>query len=89
MKPPVFWTVKDLAVEMDIHPRNVKRWVKRIGIQPDLPGHGPHRWREATARRIIHAFTEFYRRDGTTPQIRKAKISGKFTDTAQLDLSLN
>jgi hypothetical protein len=79
--------LKDIAARMDnCHERTAKRWWKKLGVPPDVIGHGPHRWEDATADRLIALWKQYYNTRGTTPQIVKAKYRGELTDTNQFDL---
>jgi hypothetical protein len=46
--------LKDIARRMDnCHERTAKRWWKKLGVKPDVDGHGAHRWKDKTADRLI------------------------------------
>ena len=82
--------LKDIARRMDdCHERTAKRWWKKLGIPPDVRGHGPHRWLDATADRLVKLWMDYYSSRGTTPQIVKAKYAGTFTDKRQLTLNFD
>jgi hypothetical protein len=78
--------LKDIAARMDCHVRTAKRWWKKLRVPPDVIGHGPHRWHDDTADRLIHLWETYYRMRGTTPQIVRTKYAGKLTDKFQLEL---
>ena len=79
--------LKDIAVRMDnCHVRTAKRWWKKLRVPPDVRGHGPHRWKDATADKLISLWELYYATRGTTPQITRAKFAGKFTDDQQPEL---
>lgn len=80
------WTLKDFAREMDCHPNTVRKWVKRLACPPDIIGHGANKWHEATARKFLKAWNDFYRQRGTTLPITRAKYAGDWFDTRQLQL---
>ena len=83
----MLYRLKDIAAAMDCHERTAKRWWKRLQVPPDVRGHGPHRWHEATFQRLMHLWKTYYNQRGTTPQIVRAKYRGdKPTDKFQLEL---
>jgi len=90
--------LKDIAAMMDgCHPRTAKRWWKKLDsecvrlgrprVQPDVQGHGPHRWQPATAKRLIELWASYYNSRGTTPQLLRAKYAGDLMDARQLILT--
>lgn len=54
-------TLKGLAVELQLHPRTVKRWWKRLGVPPTIPGHASHRWSERDAERFKRRLAEYWK----------------------------
>jgi len=89
--------LKDIASRMDgCHPRTAKRWWRKLdaecraaglpSVAPDVQGHGPHRWEDATADRLIKLWRDYYTKRGTTPQIVKARYRGHFQEKNQLSL---
>ena len=82
--------LKDIAARMDnACTRTAKRWWKKLNVPPDVTGHGPHRWHDASADRIVKLWEGFYKSRGTTPQIVKAKYAGKFTDNRQMNFNFD
>ena len=82
-------TTKDLAVEMRLDVRTVKRWWKRLGVPPDACRvNGCHRWTPAAARRLFDSWSGYWRRADTTPEIVSEKASGQYHDPNQLLLNL-
>jgi len=79
------FTLKDLAREMDCHPRTAKRWWKKLGVPPDVTGHGAHKWRVTTAARLLKLWADYYKSRGTTPQIVRAKYAGDLHDARQIE----
>ena len=90
--------LKDIAALMDnACTRTAKRWwkkldsmqerLKRPRVKPDVTGHGPHRWEDATAALLIKLWKTYHTAHGTTPQIVKAKAAGTFTDSKQMSLN--
>ncbi len=91
--------LKDIAERMGgVHVKTAKRWWKKLdGIQarlrrprvkPDVMGHGPHKWHDVTANRLVKLYEEFYQANGTTPQIIRAKYSGDLADARQIEFTL-
>lgn len=89
--------LKDIAARMDgCHPRTAKRWWRKLDgecaaaglprVKPDVRGHGPHRWHDATADRLIALWAQYYETRGTTPQLTYLKYQGLLTDNFQLEL---
>jgi len=81
-------TVKQIAAreDVDVSPWTVKRWLKKFCIKPDQKGHGPDKYKFTTATNFVKLFNDFYKANGTTPQIARAKFAGKLKDTNQLPL---
>jgi hypothetical protein len=89
--------LKDIAARMDgCHPRTAKRWWRKLDdecvaaglprVCPDVQGHGPHRWEDATADRLIMLWRQYYAKRGTTPQMVKARYQGHLPEKNQLSL---
>jgi transposase-like protein len=52
-----FFCNKDLAREMGVEsPRTVRRWIKRLGIAPTIPGCSSHRWSLADAQKFLNRY---------------------------------
>ncbi len=80
------FVLKDIAAAMDCHPDTARSWVKRLRVPPDVVGHGAHRWKEKSFRRLIELYEAHFAQRGTTPQIIRQKFAGKLTDKKQLQL---
>jgi hypothetical protein len=89
--------LKDIVARMDgIHPLTARRWWKKLDrecaaagrprVKPDVRGHGPDRWEDATAERFIALWKQYFDTRGTTPQIFRNKFQGNNPDKNQLDL---
>ena len=86
-RPDKMHQLKDIARRMDnCHVRTAKRWWKKLNIPPDVIGHGPHRWYDRTADRLIKLWEDFYNSRGTTLAITRAKYQGDLFDARQLEL---
>jgi hypothetical protein len=48
-----FVGIKDLARAMGLSVRSVKRWWKKLGVPPTVPGHACHRWSLPDADKLI------------------------------------
>lgn len=90
--------LKDIAARMDgLHVRNAKKWWKKLDaiqaklgrprVCPDVPGHGPHRWEDATADLLVQLWKDFYKAKGTTPAIVRAKYAGDLHDARQIQFT--
>jgi hypothetical protein len=82
------FVLKDIAAAMDCHPDTAWRWSKRLRVPPDVVGHGAHRWKEKSFRRLIKLYEDYFKQRGTTPKIVREKFAGKLTDRQQLQLLL-
>lgn len=92
--------LKDIAALMDdCHPRTAKRWwiklnreCMRMGwplVGPDVIGHGAHRWKPETAKRLLEMWQDYYSSRGSTLKICRAKYAGDLFDARQLNLNFN
>jgi hypothetical protein len=90
--------LKDIAADMGgVHVRTAKKWWKKLDaiqarlrrprVRPDVRGHGPHKWHDATAARLIALYESFYNAQGTTPALVRAKYSGDLSDARQITFS--
>lgn len=72
-------TTKDLAVEMQLHVRTVKRWWKQLGHPPDAcKRNGCHRWTPAGVANFLAAWRNHYRQRDTDPETVAQKAAGTF-----------
>jgi hypothetical protein len=70
-------TTKDLAREMSLHPRTVKRWWKVLKVKPDAcAGNGCHRWTPAAYARLLRKWRGYWAKRAFTPEEATAKWSG-------------
>jgi len=77
--------LKDIARRMDdCHPRTAEKWVKKLRVPADVVGHGPNRWEDESADKLITLWKLYYARKGTTPQAVRAKALGTYRDKKQL-----
>jgi hypothetical protein len=53
-------TQKDLAVAMQLHPRTVRRWYKRLKVPPTVPGQACNRWTEADADKLLAKWKKWH-----------------------------
>ena len=83
-------TLKDLANEMQLHPRTVKRWWKKLGVPPTVQGHGSHRWDETDAGRLLKAWHDYWAMRGHQAAVQGQKFSGLLReDPFQLPLKFH
>lgn len=61
-------TLKDLASEMQLHPRSVKRIYKELHVPPTIPGHAAHRWTVEDAERLLRAWAAHWNAKRRTPK---------------------
>ena len=52
--------LKDLAREMQLSPRSVKRWCKVLGVPPTVPGHASHRWTRGDAQKLFERWKAYW-----------------------------
>jgi hypothetical protein len=52
--------IKDIAREMELSPKTVKRWCKLLNVPPTVPGHASNRWSERDARRLIRLWRDYW-----------------------------
>lgn len=58
-------TTKDLAREMGLHPRTVKRWWKRLKVKPDAcAGNSCHRWTPAAYAKLLKRWQAYWEKRG-------------------------
>ena len=92
--------LKDIAALMDdCHPRTAKRQWKALDakcrqmglppVGPDIVGHGAHRWKPETAKRLIKLWEDANKARGTTMAIIRAKYAGDLFDARQLNLNFD
>ena len=81
--------LKDIAVEMDCHVETARRWVAKLGVPPDVRGHGANKWNDDSFALLIGRWKHFYDSRGTSPQLIRAKYAGLSTDSKQLPLIFN
>ncbi len=90
--------LKDIAERFGgVHPRTAKRWWKKLDreqakagkprVRPDVRGHGPHKWKPATADLLVTLYENYYAAKGTTPAIIRAKYTGDLTDARQFQFT--
>ena len=61
-------TAKDLASAMGVSTKTVKRWWKRLGVPPTVPGVATHRWSAADAQRLLKGWRDTWRKRKRTMQ---------------------
>ena len=70
-------TTKDLAREMGLHPRTVKKWWKRLKVKPDAcAGNGCHRWTPAAYARLRKRWRAWWAKRGEQPAAAVSKFAG-------------
>lgn len=70
-------TTKDLARELSLHPRTVKRWWKRLKVPPDAcAGTACHRWTPKAYNRLMKKWRMYWAKRGFTAPEATAKWSG-------------
>lgn len=68
-------TTKDLAREMGLHPRTVKRWWRLLRVPPDAcAGNGCHRWTPRAGKRLLKKWRAHWLKRG----FRSGEMAGKF-----------
>lgn len=83
-------TTKDLARELQLHPRTVKRWWKKLGVPPDeCNGNGCHRWSPEAVALLKRKWREWWAMRGHSPEVQSQKFSGTFTDPKQIPFNFD
>lgn len=83
-----YYTTKDLAAEMLLHPRTVKKWWRKLRVPPSVGVHRCHRWTERKANLLLKRWQDYWTTRGTSPEIIKDKFAGIYEDPQQLKLPL-
>ncbi len=83
-----YYTTKDLASLMLLHPRTVKRWWHKLRVPPSVGVHRNHRWTERKAKLLLKRWQDYWTTRGTSPEIIKDKFAGIYEDPQQLKLPL-
>lgn len=82
------WRIKDLALAMDVHPRTVKRWWRRLGVPPDVRGHASHRWTPASAQKLLTRWQAYWLASGRDAAMQAKRYCGaEIKDLRQLSFS--
>ena len=85
-------TTKDIARDLALHPRPVKRWWKRLQVQPDAcAGHSCHRWTPAAYAQLLQRWQAYWAKRGLLAPVGTSKFAGlvkKCREKAQLRLPL-
>lgn len=53
-------TTKDIAREMNFHPRTVKRWWKRLNVPPLIRGNSCHRWTRRQVNTLLRRWRKYW-----------------------------
>lgn len=70
-------TTKDLARELNLHPRTVKRWWRRLGVRPDACcANGCHRWSPEAVARLRRKWLAYWAKHGYAASEATAKWNG-------------
>ena len=70
-------TTKDLAREMGLHPRTVKRWWKRLKVKPDAcAGNSCHRWTPAAYAKLLKRWRAYWEKRGLPAPEATSKFAG-------------
>ena len=71
-------TTKDLAQQMGLHPRTVKRWWRALKVPPDAcQGNGCHRWTPRAFKRLLKRWRAYWIKRGFRTGEAAAKFSGE------------
>jgi hypothetical protein len=57
-----FVRLKDLAAQMDLHPRTVKDWWRRLKVPPTIRGQACHRWSPKDADKLLKRWRSYWRK---------------------------
>jgi hypothetical protein len=74
---------------MDIHPRTVKRWWRRLRVPPDVRGHCSHRWTPERAGLLLRRWQAYWLASGRDAGTQAKRYAGIYRgDPHQLSLAL-
>lgn len=86
-------TTKDLAREMGLHPRTVKRWWRKLKVKPDAcAGNGCHRWTPTGSAKLLKRWKAYWLKRGQLAPQATSKFSGlvkRCREKRQLRLQLH
>ncbi len=63
-------STKDIAREMGLHTRTVKRWWKRLAVPPFIAGNSCHRWTRPQFNTLLRRWRKH------TERVRQARQGG-------------
>ena len=70
-------TTKDLAREMGLHPRTVKRWWRKLKVKPDAcAANSCHRWTPKAAARLLKRWRAYWEKRGQCAPVAASKFAG-------------
>lgn len=49
---------KDIARELGLSVRSIKRWWQRLGMKPTIPAHACHRWSPRDRKKLIRGIAK-------------------------------
>ena len=71
-------TTKDIARELALHPRTVKRWWKRLKVRPDAcAGNGCHRWTPPAYAKLRQRWLAYWAKRGQPAPLGTSKFAGR------------
>lgn len=63
-----FHTLKDLAREMQLHPRTVRKLTRVLGVPATVPGHACNRWSDLDRLLLLERWKQFKLKGNTTSE---------------------
>lgn len=80
-----FYHLKDLANEMGLHPRQVKRWTKKLKVPPTVPSQPAHKWSRADKDRLIRLWRQYWLdRQANVKRLVARKLKGESLSKKEL-----
>ena len=78
--------LKEIAAALDCAPKTLRKWWPRLGVPPDVRGHGPLKWQDDRAELLMVRFKAHYTARGTSLALTRQKFVGHSRDKKQLSL---
>lgn len=84
---PRYHRLKDIAAEMDLCPRQVRRWWKKLNVPPTVPSQPHHKWSERDKDTLLRRWRDYWReRQKAIDRLKKRRASGAQLSKAELSM---
>jgi len=79
------YVLKDLANEMGLHPRQVRRWCAKLKVPPSVPSQPSNKWDEAARRRLLTRWRTYWERQrASVARLMRRRAAGARLSRKQL-----